>query len=124
MVECKKKFSSTHYVHFPTKDYGGFMDITDYVCQVFPELCVILRFSGVVVAIIVTWLFLFVVISWYSKGEGEDKKCPRCNTILREQSLDHLVTQPSGEKHIYREFYLTCRCGYSEKVEGRPELIA
>ena len=27
MVECKKKFGSTHYAHFPTKDYGGFMDI-------------------------------------------------------------------------------------------------
>ena len=100
------------------------MNITDYVCHALPEVCVVLRFSGVVVAILIASLFLFVVISCYSKGEGEEKKCPRCNTILREQSLDRPVTQLSGEKHIYREFYLTCRCGYSEKMKGRPELIA
>ena len=131
MVECKKKFGSTHYAHFPTKDYGGFMDIANcdsVICQgLFEglrEVYVIFHDWRIIVAIPFFVAILFVLVY---ECAGARERCPKCKKgFLRTESRDHPETEPSGKEHTYRDFYLVCQnneCDYKEKI-GESELVA
>ena len=86
-----------------------------------------MKLSSVYKVLFLSFLWIVArVLSWILSPFTIEARlvCPKCKKgFLKEQALDYPVTQPSREKHVYREFYLTCRCGYSEKMEGKPELV-
>lgn len=101
------------------------MEITEYVCQALPDVCVVLRFIKIVTATlllgILTAVPLFMVGSYMRKKEH----CPKCKKgVLKETAfIDQVPTLgPGKEKGIYRRSYKTCSCGYSES-RGELEYI-
>ena len=93
------------------------MDFTKEVCAAFPDVCVVLKAMGFFILLAIIAFIAFLIRPGYRHG-----RCPKCEKALKEEVFDYLIWE-DGIKHTYRDFYLVCTCGYSEKENGQSELI-
>ncbi len=102
------------------------MDILEILCRAFPDMCRGSQNGGdVAVTLAVTLAAIAFVFVFIVACRGGRERCPKCKKwFLKEEAFtDQVPTAgPDNKKHTYRQFYLTCGCGYS-KESRKPELI-
>ena len=94
------------------------------------DVCEVFFHSSLVCQIIypALWVALLLFVSYWIVSIGciifnvKEKRCPKCKSFMREQAFDHSSTQHGSHKHVHRDFFWVCRCGYSEKA-SESELI-
>lgn len=98
------------------------MDLTGYVCEAVPDLCMVLRISGILlVALMLICIFGPILFKVLRGRYQKHQKCPKCGRGMEERAFDRPVLEGSI-KRTYRDFYLVCGCGYTEKA-GESELV-